>query len=880
MDTAAHNAQIFFERRELLLQSVVAASVHLSKAEHHPLGQMGGVEAKVYPLQDAIGGNSLGLLLTQRDIAAFSLNHIHLIYTSKQTQKTTSVLPFQNELIAQIEENQEWLWQQLSNKDWRRNADGKLPIIWLSTPDKNDDRLFIYMPVNIDNPEAGWLGLTFTGLAPDIAFPSVKDGQYVLVDPQGISGSYDEYSRISNSCITNNFTEGSLGVAGNGIWPESLELKTPVGVAGWNLVYCVPLSQLLSQSMPVFQAALVFGFILIALIILSLRYLYRHLAVPALAQFNALIDSEILNRKIVETAPVGLGLVRCRDAELLLSNELVQSWIQNDLDWFTRISTDIRYLSGYEIRLNDGRVVQLSCTPANYGGEAVILCVLNDITELKVIEASLVEATKMAESANQAKTLFITTMSHEIRTPLYGILGTLELFSLGEVNDQQREYLKTLQYSSSSLLRIVNDSLDLSSIEAGQLTLENMPFSPMELVERVVTAYAARAESKNLNIYSVCDTNVPAFVMGDEIRIRQILDNLVNNAIKFTYSGHVVLRLHVASHQENSVNLIFQVTDTGIGIAPTQLPHLFEPYFRSNETPGKSVQGSGLGLSICSRLARIMGGELKAVSEIELGTHITFEVTLALTNEGEITSPIKLLPEPVYVSGAIPEVVSNICSWLRFWGAQAQPYRGGTLQGGNKAIIVRAWPPSLSVAHSENRHIVALSLSLNSSKDESADIRAASAYSVVSIGRAVQAAQQGESIDNLVNIPSIPETLNLRLLVVDDNPISQIILREQLNALGCEVVIASNGHEALKMQNIDKFDVVLTDLYMPVMDGYSFARELRNLGFYRPIIGLTANAYPDEHHRGYAYGINTLLRKPLSLIQLRVMLYSIKNRRS
>lgn len=881
MNTAASNAQAFFERRELLLQEMAAASINLAKVDSHPIGQVGGVEAKVYPLRDTlVGDNFRGLLLTQRDIAEFRQNHTHLIYTSKQSQRTTSVLPSQNNLITQIEKNQEWLLRQLSNNDWQRSANGKLPIIWLSSPEKNDDRLFIYMPVDIDNPEAGWLGLTFTGLASDIAFSSVKDGGYILVNPQGIPASYDEHSGMSNSCIAKYFAEDSLSSVGGGILPENLELRTSVGVAGWSLVYCVPLSHLLSQNMPVFQAALVFGLILIILVILSIRYLHRHLAVPALEQFNALLDSELLNRKIVERAPVGLGLVRCRDAELLLSNELVQSWIQIDPDWFSRISTNMRHLTGYELRLSDGRAIQLSCTPASYGGEPVILCVLNDITELKAIESSLVKATRMAESANQAKTLFITTMSHEIRTPLYGILGTLELFSLGGVNDQQREYLKTLQYSSSSLLRIVNDSLDLSSIEAGQLTLENMSFSPMELVERVVTAYAARAESKNLNIYSVCDTDVPAFVMGDEIRIRQILDNLVNNAIKFTYSGHVVLRLHVAGYDKNSVNLIFQVTDTGIGIAPAHLPHLFEPYFRSAEIQMKSVQGSGLGLSICSRLAQIMAGELKAISEIELGTHITFEVALSLAEDSDTAPPIKLLPDPVYVTGAIPEVVSNICSWLRFWGAQAQPYRGGTLLGGNRAVVVRAWPPSIQVVESENKHIVALPLSLNSNKDDLSDIRVASAYSVVSIGRAVQAAQQGEGIENPISIPSIPERLNLRLLVVDDNPISQVILREQLNILGCESVIAANGHEALKIKNIDEFDVVLTDLHMPVMDGYHFARELRNSGFYRPIIGLTANAYPDEHHRGYAYGINTLLRKPLSLMQLRVMLYSIKNLKS
>lgn len=882
MNGAAYSAQQFFDQRESLLRSMVSSSVHistLSSVSSYALELAKDMEASVYPLPEQNTGSTLGVILTQRDLTKFAQKQTHLIYTSKQSQKTTSVLPSSSGTVPQLEENQAWLWQQLSERDWKTDANGFAPIIWLNSPKENDDQLFIYTPVDPGHPDSGWLGITFSGLSSEIALSTFQEGNYVLVDSEGIPASYGNHTDIKSSWTVNRFTTDSFGFVGKGVLPEYLELKKSVGVAGWSLVYYVPLSQLINKNMPVLQATIIFGLILIVLVILCIRYLHRRVLAPALEQFVALVDSEALNRKLVATAPVGLGLVRRRDAALLLSNELVQAWIQSDRDWFNRISTDPRQFAGHELKLNDGRTVQLSCTSANYGGESVILCVISDITGLKVIEGSLVEAKRIAESASQAKTLFLTTMNHEIRTPLYGVLGTLELLSLGGMSDQQREYLKTLQYSSSSLLRIVNDSLDLSSIEAGQLTLENVSFSPMELVERVVTAYAARAESKNLNIYAVCDSEIPPLVMGDELRVRQILDNLVNNAVKFTHSGHVVLRLQVTAHCENSVHLNFQVADTGTGIAPAHLPHLFEPYFKTDEMHTQSIQGSGLGLSICSRLAEMMGGQLKVISELELGTHITLSVSFPLSEDLDPVSPPKLLPYPVYVEGAIPEVVSNICNWLRYWGAQAQPYRGGILRGSDSAIMVKAWPQPLHTSDLPCKHIVALPLSLSLDNAESNDVRVVSAYSVASIGRAVQAIQQGAQVQNISNLADMPEKLYLRLLIVDDNPISLLVLREQLNVLGCEAVTATNGHEALNIPNISTFDAVLTDLNMPIMDGYSFAQELRNRGFNRPIIGLTGNAYPDEYLQGHVCGINTLIRKPQSLMQLSIMLYSIKNHR-
>ncbi|WP_081893160.1 MULTISPECIES: ATP-binding protein [unclassified Serratia (in: enterobacteria)] len=647
-----------------------------------------------------------------------------------------------------------------------------------------------------------------------------------------------------------------------------------------NSTVALPISQLIKKNLPIFYGIAAMTTMLTMFVVLSIWYVSRKVLHPVLSQFSALADSEALNRKLVEMASVGLALVRSKDAELLFSNELAQTWLQNEREWFTRISTKNEPSTSHERVLQDGRTIQLSCTPTFWEGESAILCVLSDISELKESECSLEEAKNAAESASQAKTLFLTTMSHEIRTLLYGILGTLELFALSGLSGQQREYMKTLLHSSSSLLRIVNDSLDLSSIEAGQLTLENAPFSPMELAELVVATYAAKAENKGLQIYAISDTSVPHLLMGDATRVRQILDNLVSNAVKFTLSGHVVLRVNAAQPFCDNVSLAFQVVDTGIGITSEHLPRLFDPYFRSvNKFTGKD-SGSGLGLSICSRLAQLMEGKLWITSERGLGTRFTFEVTLPLANDDSMPPFPHLLPEPVYIDGTVPEIVNNLCEWLRHWGAQSLPFRSVTTHERSRGILIQTWPSSVHTVPWRGKRIIALPPTLDHELKSENDTVITGAYSVIGIGRLVQSMQRSTIPVSPVSPPFITEKFDLRLLIVDDSPISHMILREQLELLGCMVTLANNGHDAIDLFDVFKFDAVITDLHMPELDGYEVTCRLREQGYEGQIIGLTGNAYQEEKERGYAAGMSCLLRKPLSLSQLRALLRTMNKSRS
>ncbi|MBS1206120.1 MAG: hypothetical protein H6R25_3019 [Proteobacteria bacterium] len=882
MNAAAYSAQYFFDERESMLQSMAAAIIPLPQGFPAEKAQevLSFPEITIHPLRGSGSQKKHGVMVTDKDQAEFERSKTQLIYTSGRTGKTTAIFSAQDNVPKITPESEREIVSFLSEQKWLTGEDGALPIAWFNPTGDKDDRLYLYTPVDLTDSTSGWLGLTFHDLTSSIDLSSLQGGKYDLIDPQGVLALHHGNHITGQNYWVGRFIADTFGVAGGRLFPEYLILRKSVGHGGWSLVYYVPVSQLIKTNLPVFQAVVFTALMLVIFVVVSICYLSRRVLQPALSQYSALIDSEALNRKLIATAPVGLALVRKKDAELLFCNELAQVWIKSDRAWFTRISEDNGSTTSHEIVLQDKRTIQLSCTPTFWGGKDAILCVLSDISRLKDTERSLVEAKSIAESANQAKTLFLTTMSHEIRTPLYGILGTLELFALSGLSGQQHEYMKTLLHSSSSLLRIVNDSLDLSSIEAGQLTLESMPFSPMELAELVVETYAAKAENKGLQIYAISDTSVPHLLMGDATRVRQILDNLVNNAVKFTLSGHVVLRVNVSQHVDDNVRVAFQVVDSGIGIPQEHLPRLFDPYFRPTNKLSSQESGSGLGLSICSRLAQLMQGKLWAISERNLGSRFTFEVTLPLASDSNMPPLPNLLPEPVYVDGAVPEIVYNLCEWLRYWGAQALPFRSVTASDCARGILIQAWPPLVHTSNWRGKRVIALPPTLAHERKSEHDAVITGAYSVTAIGRVVQSMQNSMIPEDSVITPFVADKFGLHLLIIDDSPISHMILREQLELLGCVVTLASSGREAVDFSDVLTFNAVITDLCMPDLDGYEVARRLRKQGYAGQIIGLTGNAYQEEKERGYAAGMDCLLRKPLSLSQLRALLRTMNTSRS
>ncbi len=506
---------------------------------------------------------------------------------------------------------------------------------------------------------------------------------------------------------------------------------------------------------------LMLTFFVAVLIGIWINHWYKsRMVIPAQRAQERLFESEAFNRLMLHNAPVGLCVLRRSDRKLLLDNQRAVQLGATPAVIQLLESHDGAQAPGEICLMVGGRYVQVVVVAARYEGQDVFLCGCNDITRHVDETLMLNQAHRRATAANEAKTVFLATMSHEIRTPLYGVLGNLELLSLTDMTERQRHYLEVIQGSSTVLFQLISNVLDVSKIESGQMPVEEAPLDPAQLVEDAVVGFRATARNKGLDIEAEVDPQVPRQILGDVGRLRQILHNLLGNAIKFTDSGRVRLRLTVQDRTADSVALQWQVTDTGVGIPEKSIEQLFKPFYQV--AVGQDRNGAGLGLSICKKLSELMGGSMRVVSEPGLGSSFSLLITL----------PIVHTPAPAPPTALLPSCMDAPC-------------------------------------------------------------------------------------------------LNVRVLVAEDNPVSQAVLREQLEALGAHPTVANDGQHALKLWHTQPFDLVITDINMPKLNGYELARALRDQGVVVPIIGVTANALREEGQQCLAMGMSAWVVKPLSLGMLR-----------
>ncbi len=497
----------------------------------------------------------------------------------------------------------------------------------------------------------------------------------------------------------------------------------------------------------------------------------------------------------------------------------------------------------------------MAYAPTRYLGQDVTLCVFADVSARAEIESNLERARIAADEANEAKSTFLATMSHEIRTPLYGALGTLELLGLTELTQLQRKYVDRIEASSSILLQIISDILDTSKIEADQLQLEKAPFNPRELVQNCTSSYAAMAQQNGLLLFSCVDAQVPESVLGDAVRIRQILGNLISNAIKFTEAGHVIVRLRSVPGTASQVRLVFEVCDTGVGIEKSLHGELFTPFYLVKNS-SRTARGAGLGLSICWSLARMMSSSIEVWSEPGLGSRFWFELgleTVAQEEEEQEEAPA-LQGARIAVRTPHPELTDNICAWLRRWGGQARAAAAAPVAAHDDELLLDVLLPADSPAPGWMGPHLNLS---------SPDNRGIDGHNVLSIGLGI--AQVLGGAQRSAGFGSDLPLFDLRVLVAEDNPVNQVTLRGQLESLGCEVTVADDGEEALALWDISPHDLVLTDVNMPYLNGYELAERLRAEGVACPIVGVTANAMLDEENRCLDAGMNAWLVKPIPL---------------
>lgn len=602
----------------------------------------------------------------------------------------------------------------------------------------------------------------------------------------------------------------------------------------------------------------------------AIRWYSRRVIMPARRAHLEIVESDAFSRAVIQTAPVALCVLRHGSHEVVMHNPLAELWLGSAAT-ITRISGewDLEGRDGqvggdavFEI---EGRALHASFAPTRYRGENVVLCAFNDISGHRQAQQMLAEAKRSADAASEAKSVFLATMSHEIRTPLYGVLGTLELLGLTELNRQQRDYLDTIQRSSSTLLQLISDILDVSKIEAGQMALEWVEFNPLELAEDAVAGYAGVAEGKQLQLYLCADAHVPGLVRGDAARVRQVLNNLLSNALKFTDIGRVVLRLRVVANEAGDVALQWQVTDTGIGMSQEQQERLFEPFYQAHGHQ-HTVSGTGLGLSICARLSELMGGQLRVVSETGLGSSFTFTLALPVLEQTQPSFEADWLQsEPIYVRAPVKELAQSLAAWIEFWGGSALVQDTLPVQAPPGAVLLDLLGTCTAEPHWSGPRVCALAKA-GLQPQPAPQGWQVSLYHLAGIAQALRLAQKGDSGENRqpVRVTRLGK-LGLRVLVAEDNPINQALLKEQLEELGCRVTLTGNGREALQRWAPGAFDALLTDVNMPVMNGYELVGELRRHDSWLPIIGVTANALREEGERCMAVGMNAWLVKPMSL---------------
>lgn len=518
--------------------------------------------------------------------------------------------------------------------------------------------------------------------------------------------------------------------------------------------------------------------------------------------------------------------------------------------------------------------------------------VFDDMTEVRRTEAVLREAKERAEAGDRAKGQFLATMSHEIRTPLNGIVGFASLLLETPLSPEQKEYVETVRSSSETLIQLTGDILDYARIESGRLKLEPQPCDPRECVENALDLAAAPAARKNIELLHWIDDSVPTSVVVDVNRLRQILVNLVSNAVKFTPEGEVEVRVRSLTRDGSAGEpnaqcvLEFSVRDTGIGIAATHYNKIFRPFSQADESTTRRFGGTGLGLAICKNLVELMGGTISFTSELGKGSTFTFTVRVERNLESEPTPALPKLDQRVALAVSSPGLRTELARLVTAWGGQVVETDLSALRATNDwDLAIVDVTPSLAIELATTsdsavwpaEKVIGLMPWLLSGELRTALRHRFRAVMNKPIHHPMLQHLLVGSRPRPVNPAPSPESnashFDLCVMIVEDNPVNQKFIQRVVAKLGCQWLAVANGRLALDELSRTRPDLILMDLHMPELDGLMATMKIRageageavrNIW----IIALTADAREDQRERTLAAGANDYLTKPVRLPEL------------
>jgi two-component system capsular synthesis sensor histidine kinase RcsC len=679
---------------------------------------------------------------------------------------------------------------------------------------------------------------------------------------------------------------------------------------------------------------------LTALILLAIALVARYFGLRLLrnsfAETSRALESETLNHVLVSATPVGLCIVRQSDYSILTANQLAaellgieadgsrlpphivgaflaQASDQTSATAFARVTAFVapaqpahqsppQSQTGPQIALPSdkgggapSRFLQFIYAPARYAGENVLFCAILDVTAQTMLEQQLRHAQQTSEALMRARTTLFAALSHEIRTPLNALLGNLELFARTPGLEAHSQRFAALGLAADVLSRVVNDILDFSKIDAGVMWLVSKPFRLIDEFESIALSYAPLHNDRSIRFYALLSPTLDQTLIGDRMRVAQIVNNLLSNAFKFTSTGKITLHAEVIDDTPDRAILTFRVSDSGAGMNEETLARLFKPFEQGELGASRGAGSTGLGLAICRRICEVMGGQIAAESVPGVGSAFRVSIPLAKPPVDSLApATVREQRGTVLVLSMERETGELLDRWLQHAG-----WVGHLITSPAAAQVwlrVNAPPDVLIVSGEYDLEVIATLRALqpvgtvwitrggpHHPKVRGDGVLEVSEFSGTAILLAIELAGEGTSAAVAPTpVPAVADSVgihpalrDLPVLVAEDNPLIQNLIAEQLAELGCVPTIAHDGQHALRLFEHASFEVVLTDIHMPEMDGYELLAALRKLHATVPVLAFSAVAEHEATHNWRERGFSGYVAKPASLSELQSALLEV-----